>query len=92
MAAQRGARVEPRRRRVDGVILNRPTNALLHSIVPEIDYEAPPQVLADRKSAWAGPWALKKVRGAWWRSRSSPWRALERGVPGLWHVSDRAAA
>lgn len=33
-----------------GVILNRPTNALLHKVVPEIDYDAPHhKVLANRQ-------------------------------------------
>ena len=34
---------------------NRPTNALLHRVVPEIDYEAPPMLTRRSAStAWCG--------------------------------------
>lgn len=60
-----------------GVILNRPTNALLHKVVPEIDYDAPHhKVLANRQVRPSPTQRLARrpdfqtlPRDAFWRGR-----------------------
>lgn len=76
-----------------GVILNRPTNALLHRVVSEIDYaEAHHKVLADRRVSMGGPMGTEKgSRCLVALSRVPLEGATSEVFPGLWHVSDFAA-
>ena len=76
-----------------GVILNRPTNALLHRVVPEIDYEAPHhKVLADRRVSMGGPMGTEKGSRCLVALSAQPLEGATSEVfPGLWHVSDFAA-
>lgn len=76
-----------------GVILNRPTNALLHRVVPEIDYEAPHhKVLADRRVSMGGPMGTEKGSRCLVALSKQPLEGATSEVfPGLWHVSDFAA-
>jgi putative transcriptional regulator len=76
-----------------GVILNRPTNALLHRVVPEIDYEAPHHaVLADRRVSMGGPMGTEKGSRCLVALSAQPLEGATSEVfPGLWHVSDFAA-
>jgi|TARA_B110000977_G_scaffold124288_1_gene159253 putative transcriptional regulator len=76
-----------------GVILNRPTNALLHRVVPEIDYDAPHhKVLSDRRVSMGGPMGTEKgSRCLVALSRQPLEGATSEVFPGLWHVSDFAA-
>ena len=76
-----------------GVILNRPTNALLHRVLSKIDYaEAHHKVLADRRVSMGGPMGTEKgSRCLVALSRVPLEGATSEVFPGLWHVSDFAA-
>ncbi len=76
-----------------GVILNRPTNAQLKNVVPEIDYSAPHhRVLANRHVSMGGPMGTEKgARCLVALSHTRLDGATSEVFPGLWHVSDFSA-